>query len=79
MSENAYSYSFKDINEEDVINLSDYKGKTLVVVNTASLCGFTYQYDGLQNFMMTIKIKVWLYWVSHQMILEIKSQVQIVK
>ena len=49
MSENAYSYSFKDINEEDVINLSDYKGKTLVVVNSASLCGFTYQYDGLQK------------------------------
>ena len=49
MSENAYSYSFKDINEEDVINLSDYKGKTLVIVNTASLCGFTYQYDGLQK------------------------------
>ena len=49
MSENAYSYSFKDINEEDMINLSDYKGKTLVVVNTASLCGFTYQYDGLQK------------------------------
>ncbi len=49
MSENAFSYSFKDINEEDVINLSDYKGKTLVVVNTASLCGFTYQYDGLQK------------------------------
>ena len=49
MPENAYSYSFKDINEEDMINLSDYKGKTLVVVNTASLCGFTYQYDGLQK------------------------------
>ena len=49
MSENAYSYSFKDINEEDMINLSDYKGKTLVVVNTASLCGFTYQYNGLQK------------------------------
>ena len=49
MSENAYSYSFKDINEEDMINLSDYKGKTLVIVNTASLCGFTYQYDGLQK------------------------------
>ena len=49
MSENAYNYSFKNINEEDTINLSDYKGKTLVVVNTASLCGFTYQYDGLQK------------------------------
>ena len=54
MSENAYSYSFKDINEEDVINLSDYKGKTLVVVNTASLCGFTYQYDGLQLSLIHI-------------------------
>ena len=49
MSDNADSFSFKDINEEDMINLSDYKGKTLVVVNTASLCGFTYQYDGLQK------------------------------
>ena len=29
--------------------LHAYKGKTLVVVNTASLCGFTYQYDGLQK------------------------------
>ena len=49
MSSNAYNYSFKSINEVDTINLSDFKGKTLVVVNTASLCGFTYQYDGLQE------------------------------
>ena len=49
MANNAYDYSFKSINEEDVINLSDYKGKTIVVVNTASLCGFTYQYKGLQS------------------------------
>ena len=45
---NAYDYTFKSINEVDDINLSDFKGKIIMVVNTASLCGFTYQYDGLQ-------------------------------
>ena len=28
--------------------MSDFAGKAVLVVNTASLCGFTYQYDGLQ-------------------------------
>ena len=45
---NAYDYTFKSINEVDDIHLSDFKGKIIMVVNTASLCGFTYQYDGLQ-------------------------------
>lgn len=30
------------------IDLDDWKGQPVLVVNTASLCGFTYQYDGLQ-------------------------------
>ena len=53
MTENAHDHSFKSINEEDIIKLSDYKGKTIVVVNTASLCGFTYQYEGLQDLYNT--------------------------
>lgn len=31
------------------ISLSDYKGKVLLIVNTATGCGFTPQYDGLQD------------------------------
>ena len=57
MTENAYDHSFKSINEEDIIKLSDYKGKTIVVVNTASLCGFTYQYEGLQTLYDTYSDK----------------------
>ena len=31
------------------LNLSDYKGKVIMVVNTATGCGFTPQYEGLQK------------------------------
>ena len=32
-----------------ILNLSDLKGKVLLVVNTATGCGFTPQYEGLEN------------------------------
>lgn len=43
----AYAFAFQAI-EGHELRLSDYRGKALMVVNTASLCGFTRQYDGLQ-------------------------------
>ena len=45
---NVYDFTVKTRKGEDV-NLSDYKGKALLIVNTATGCGFTPQYKELQE------------------------------
>jgi glutathione peroxidase len=44
----VYDFSARDISGRDV-SLSAYRGKALLIVNTASKCGFTPQYEGLQT------------------------------
>ena len=44
----AYDFKFKDL-DGSALNLSEYKGKVVVVVNVASQCGFTKQYEDMQN------------------------------
>lgn len=47
-----YKIEAQTINGE-TIKLEQYKGKTLLIVNTASKCGFTGQYEGLQKLYET--------------------------
>jgi Glutathione peroxidase len=42
-----YDYKINSISG-DIIDLNDFKGKPVLVVNTASYCGFTKQYDDMQ-------------------------------
>ena len=44
----AYDFSFKDI-DGTPLKLSEYKGKVIIVVNVASQCGFTNQYEDMQK------------------------------
>lgn len=45
---NAHDFSFSKLNEPGVINLADYAGKAVLVVNVASACGLTPQYRELE-------------------------------
>tara|TARA_B100001996_G_scaffold294479_1_gene234725 strand:- start:280 stop:795 length:516 start_codon:yes stop_codon:yes gene_type:complete len=49
-----YDFSIKSINGEE-INFADYKNKAILIVNVASYCGFTKQYNDLQNLWETYK------------------------
>ena len=43
-----FDFKIKDISDK-ILDLSNFKNKTVLLVNVASNCGFTKQYDGLQE------------------------------
>lgn len=54
MANSVYDFTVKNINGEEV-DLSVYSGKALLIVNTASKCGFTPQYKGLEDIYPQLK------------------------
>ena len=44
----AYDFNFKDL-DGSPLNLSEYRGKVIVAINVASQCGFTSQYEDMQQ------------------------------
>ena len=52
----AYEFKFKSL-DGGFIKLDDYKDRVIVVVNVASRCGFTKQYDDLQSLWTNYKDK----------------------
>lgn len=54
MSHTIYSIPVKTI-EGQSVKLEQYKGSVLLVVNVASQCGLTKQYEGLENLYKTYK------------------------
>lgn len=51
-----YDFKVTD-NKGETVSLSDYEGQALLIVNTATGCGFTPQYEGLQTLYETYQLQ----------------------
>ena len=53
----SLDFELRKLDSDDTFSMCDFSGKTLLVVNVASKCGYTPQYEGLQNIFTKYKDK----------------------
>ena len=53
-NKSIYDFNFTDI-DGNLVDLKAFSKKPILIVNTASRCGFTYQYEGLQNLFLEFR------------------------
>jgi glutathione peroxidase len=53
-----YDFKIKSLDGKHTIDLAEFKGKKILIVNTASECGYTPQYAGLQELSVHFKDKL---------------------
>lgn len=53
-----YDYKIEALNSDEIIDLSAYRGKKMLLVNVASKCGYTPQYEDLQKLFETYPDKL---------------------
>jgi glutathione peroxidase len=56
-TQTIYDFKVASLNG-GIIDFADFKGKKILIVNTASKCGFTPQYEGLEKLYETYKDKL---------------------
>lgn len=49
LNQSFHSFSISSLDESSTLNMADYKGVKILIVNVASKCGYTPQYEGLQK------------------------------
>lgn len=52
----VYQFKVKDVDQKE-ISLKDYEGKVLLIINSATKCGLTPQYEGLEKLYETYQTK----------------------
>lgn len=50
-----HNFQIQALDSDEVIDFSQYEGKKILIVNVASKCGFTYQYEGLEALYQQYK------------------------
>lgn len=54
----VHQFKIRALDSEEIIDFADFKGKKILIVNVASKCGFTYQYEDLEKLYQTYHNKL---------------------